>query len=138
MSFQAEIWPTQPYLGTLLMFPLQARAVTRPPRSPEWFLVSGGDALPTHVMSLITGSAWNAASLSPRILTCGSGSEEAVQGQKSQAWDQWGGPGGVFVFPSAGTQTCSFGAGFEASGLPIKTQQPFSSGVIKAHGRRCR
>lgn len=39
LSLQVGIWPTQPYLGIPLTFPLQARAATQPPRSLEWFLV---------------------------------------------------------------------------------------------------
>lgn len=53
LPLQAGIWPTQPYLGTPLMFPPQARAATQPPRSLEWFLVSQSFGYSLSLVSIL-------------------------------------------------------------------------------------
>ncbi|XP_029954421.1 paired box protein Pax-2b isoform X8 [Salarias fasciatus] len=50
-SYPVETWPTQPYLGIPLTFPLPARAATRPPRSLEWFLGASFRGTPTVIRS---------------------------------------------------------------------------------------
>lgn len=113
------------------MFPLRARAVTRPQHWLEWFLVS-------EQQLQLTSYCWSQRVFKMQRyclldLTCGSGSQEAVMGHRHGT----SGEDRVCVSQCRHADM-QFWCSFWSSGLSIKTQQPFSSGVIKPHGWRNR
>lgn len=112
------------------MFPLRARAVTRLQHWLEWFLVS------EHICIFV--ACYHRECLNHCVIV--SSSSLAVQVHRKQfrvKRHRHGGPVRFCVSQCRHTDV-RFWCSFWRSGLSIKAQQPFSSGVIKPHGRRNR